>query len=270
MAGHSRGRAHHGLRMIRALLLLLLGAASFVAVYIFVGPKRSFTHNAPIEVSSPAPVGEIETGSVSGDDTSRSEAPPPLRIELRPGAETLPPSDDLPRLVRDVTPDTMTAGPRLTMMQARSAAPSPSPPASPAEKRRERLFNPMVLNAGTLKVRERKIHLAGVTAPEFEAMCGEKPAAWPCGRMARTALQSFIHRRAIECTVPAGAEKIPDPASCQVGGDDISEWLVSQGWAKRSGDRFGEEESRARDAKLGLWSPVRPGGQSTAVASGGG
>ena len=145
-----------------------------------------------------------------------------------------------------------------------------SPPASPARERTERLFNPMVLGAGTLKTRDGDIHLAGIAAPEFEAMCGEKPAAWPCGRMARAALQSFIHRRAIECTIPAGTEEIPDPASCQVGGDDISEWLVSQGWAKRNGERFGDEESKARDAKLGIWSPVRPGAQSTAVANGGG
>ena len=165
----------------------------------------------------------------------------------------------------------MTAGPRRTTTLAQADAPSPSPPAPAARERTERLFNPIVVGAGTLKTRDGEIHLAGIAAPEFEAMCGEKPAAWPCGRMARAALQSFIHRRAIECTIPAGADKIPDPASCQVGGDDMSEWLVAQGWAKRNGERVrGRGEARRAMRSSASGAPARPSAQSTAVANGGG
>ena len=91
-------------------------------------------------------------------------------------------------------------------------------------------------------------------------------AAWPCGRLARAALRSFIHSRAIDCEIPEGAAKIPDPATCFVGGENMSEWLVAQGWAKRSGDDFADVEKKAKQAKLGLWSAKRPD-QPTAVAA---
>ena len=107
-------------------------------------------------------------------------------------------------------------------------------------------------------MREREIRLAGIRRRTSTRCCGEGAAAWPCGRMARAALRSFIRGRAIECEMPAGADKIPDPASCMVGGDDISEWLVAQGWAKRSGDAFESEEKKAREAKLGLWGDAPP------------
>jgi endonuclease YncB( thermonuclease family) len=157
----------------------------------------------------------------------------------------------------------MTAGPRVTGTLTRV-----EPPAKPAEARTERLFSPIVVAAGTIRARDRDIHLAGIAAPEFEARCGEEAKAWPCGRMARAALRSFIRGRAIECTIPAGADAIPDPAQCQVGGDDISEWLIAQGWAKRSGEAFEAAEKKAQDAKLGLWGDGRPDAQPEVAASG--
>src|SRR6476620_2209914 len=104
MAGHSRGRAHHGLRMIRALQLLFLGAASFVAVYLFAPPKQTPADNPVRELGQASPGEEIETGSVSPQ-----EATPPAKIDLRPGVETFLPSGATPLLVRDVTPPTMTS-----------------------------------------------------------------------------------------------------------------------------------------------------------------
>jgi lipoprotein-anchoring transpeptidase ErfK/SrfK len=44
-----------------------------------------------------------------------------------------------------------------------------------------------------------------------------------------------------------------------VGGRDIGEWLVSQGWAKAEGQDYAAAEKLARDEKRGIWSPVRLG-----------
>ena len=97
--------------------------------------------------------------------------------------------------------------------------------------------------------------------------CGDGADAWPCGRLARAALRSFIHGRAIECEIPAGADAIPNPARCLVGGDDISEWLVAQGWAKRGGGDYAEAEKTAKDGKLGLFADARPDAQPDEVAA---
>jgi endonuclease YncB( thermonuclease family) len=246
--------------MIRALLLGSLGAASFVAVYLLMSPNGVST-NAPGALIPPqGPQLPAALGSKSAEDVSVLTG-----FELRPGPEAMKFEErTVQQAIRDVTPNTMTAGPRMTGTLARS---NPSP--AGAKARTERLFNPIVIAAGTIKARNREIHLAGIAAPDFEKMCGQGATAWPCGRLARAALRSFIHSRAIECEIPPGADKIPDPADCLVAGDSMSEWLVAHGWAKRRGDHYAAVESIARQAKLGLWSDKRPDVQGTAVAAGG-
>jgi endonuclease YncB( thermonuclease family) len=246
--------------MIRALTLIVLGTASFAAVYVLVPPRDAPTEVPESTVASPpaAPAAETDIASVATPDPAAS-----IGFELRPGAGQVIARSEPPSAIRDVTPDNMTAAPRVTGTLSRIDPPAPAPP----KERSERLFNPIVIASGTIKVRNREIHLAGVSAPEFEKSCGKGATAWPCGRVARAALRSFIRGRAIECQIPAGASKIPDPATCVVSGDDISEWLVAQGWAKRSGDAFEEAENKAREAKLGLWSDGRPDAQASTVSA---
>ncbi len=93
------------------------------------------------------------------------------------------------------------------------------------------------------------------------------PTRGRAGALARAALRSFVRRRAIECDIPAGADSVPDPARCFVGGDDIAEWLVAQGWAKRSGGDYADAEKTARDGELGLFAASRPDAQPDEVAA---
>jgi endonuclease YncB( thermonuclease family) len=130
----------------------------------------------------------------------------------------------------------------------------------------QRLRNPIVASAGVLYADKRKLRLAGIAAPEFEARCGEAAATWPCGRMARAALRRFVHGRAIDCELPPGAEAIPDLADCRVGSQSLSEWLVAEGWAAGDGSHYAELDAKARAAKLGIWSDARPGGEELGFA----
>jgi endonuclease YncB( thermonuclease family) len=59
--------------------------------------------------------------------------------------------------------------------------------------------------------------------------------------------------------VPAGAQEIPDPALCRVGGESLSDWLVAQGWAEAAGGAYAPLEDSARQDGLGLWGAGRPG-----------
>lgn len=248
--------------MIRALVLAVVGAASFAGVYLVMTPDEPASVEDAAVPTDTSPLIEIApAGSAVQDATDAAS------LELRPGAEALPQSSEPTRVVRDVTPDNMTAGPKVIGTLAR-IAPAAQPADAPQE-RSERLYNAIVLSAGVIKVREREIHLAGVTAPDFKERCGEGVAAWPCGRMARAALQRFIRGRAIDCQVPAGADQLPDPADCMVGGENMSEWLIAQGWAKRSGQNFEDAEKIAREAKLGLWSEGRPDQASEVAATSG-
>jgi endonuclease YncB( thermonuclease family) len=248
--------------MIRALTLIGIGAASFAAVYVLMPPGTE--SDAPEQVAPVPQVSEALVAPAPDATLSPPDASASAGFELRPGAEPVRPlGNAAPRAIRDVTPDNMTAGPRITGTLVRV-----DPPAKQTQARTERLFNPIVVAAGTIKARGADIHLAGIAAPEFDAQCGEGAKAWPCGRMARAALRGFIRGRAIECEIPAGADKIPDPAECLVGGDSISKWLVSRGWAKRGGDTYESMEKAAREAKLGLWSDKRPDGQTEVAIRG--
>ncbi len=256
--------------MIRGSILALLGLGSFVAVYIAMGPDvppEPVTESVMLADGVPPTSDGGPQVTTSIKDGSRIGGAAPVTFELRPS--TAPDRDAsqepvvIASTIRDVTPPEMTAAPTNTGPLKRIEQP-------PAEEqaRVERLFNPIVIAAGTIKARGRDIRLAGVSAPSFDQRCGEGEAAWPCGRMARAALRRFIRARAIECDVPAGATEIPERADCRVGGEDIAEWLVARGWAKRTGDRYEEQEDTAREAKLGLWSKTRPSTQAD-FASGG-
>lgn len=254
--------------MLRALLILGFGAAVVAA--------------AALTWRSPAP-GEATLVAATEHGQAQGEKAQPVIAPLQP----LPPGPDVgdlrlaptaegmaaaapepePRRVRDVTPAGVTAPPRVTGPLTRVAPPpKPSQPTPELEARAERLFNPVVIAAGTIRARGEEIRLAGIDAPEFEARCGEGASAWPCGRMARAALRRFIRGRAIECHVPAGAAKIPDSAACNVAGQGLAEWLVAQGWAKGVGPVLSDEERKARERKLGLWASARPDGSLAAIA----
>jgi endonuclease YncB( thermonuclease family) len=246
--------------MIRALIIVALGAASFAGVYYFVAPAAEEAALPPPPSLDIAPIDVASVPAIAPDPLES------MTFELRPGAETLPDSFEPAHAVRNVTPDYITAGPTITGTLARVAPPARA--IEPPKARAERVFNAIVVSAGTIKVRGRDIRLADVAAPDFDTHCGEGAAAWPCGRMARAALRSFLRGRAIECEIPAGADDLPDSASCSVSGQSISEWLVTQGWAKRTGDAYEAAEFEAREAKLGVWSEKRPDGQAEVATNG--
>jgi len=186
-----------------------------------------------------------------------------LRPAMDPAPEGTP---EPPRRVRDVTPPGITPGPRVDGPLTRLAPAKPEP--EPADQPRfERLFNPLVTSAGTLKLRERQIRLAGIAAPEFAARCGDATGPWPCGRIARAELRRLIRGRAVECALPEGADALPDPADCSVAGQSLSEWLVRFGWAAAAGERFAGLEAEARSAKRGLWGPGPRAGQPPLAAA---
>src|SRR4051812_18728544 len=96
--------------MIRALLLIVLGAASFAAVYTLMppGPPGGTQNN---ETAEPPSVLAPEVETVA---TPPQQATGVAGLQLRPGAEAIDTARDSPRTIRDVAPNSMTAGPRVT------------------------------------------------------------------------------------------------------------------------------------------------------------
>ena len=130
-------------------------------------------------------------------------------------------------------------------------------PRQAAGTRAELIHRPTFSAAGSIEKGSKSIRLIGVVITVVDAQCGSWPDAWPCGRMARAALQRFVRYRSIECRMPE--ELVDGLARCSVGGRDIGEWLVAQGWARASGPDYAAAEKTAQEEKRGVWSPLRPG-----------
>jgi endonuclease YncB( thermonuclease family) len=111
----------------------------------------------------------------------------------------------------------------------------------------------------SLTVDGTKFKLDGVDAPELDQIClDEKGEVWACGIVARDRLRDFIGNRKSKCTdlgaAFPGKRRI---GKCDVDGDDLSEWLVREGWAlnfePHASGRFIALENDARVNRRGIW-----------------
>lgn len=253
--------------MIRAGLLALLGIASFAAVYVTTAPSEPPASSPAEPELTAATAIARETEIADPDAAARDRINQTIAFELRPTGGLPDPETSGEPHIRNVTPPEMTAAPVITGPLTRVATGGDVENAE-ARAEIERLFNPIVVAAGTIKAGGRDIALAGIAAPAFDERCGEDDAVWPCGRMARAALRRFVRGRAIECEVPAGTETVGEHTTCRVAGEDLAQWLVSQGWAKAAGDRYVEEQDAARAARLGLWGDGARADQADVASSG--
>jgi len=110
-----------------------------------------------------------------------------------------------------------------------------------------------VIDGDSIRLDGRSIRIAGVDAPELRQTCLVHSAAYPCGDVARRALNDMLSGRFVTCRVSGHDRYGRRLASCEVGGKDIGATLVSRGFAVAYG-RYLSEEAEARRKKLELWS----------------
>jgi endonuclease YncB( thermonuclease family) len=134
--------------------------------------------------------------------------------------------------------------------------------AKPVPRETKRYFKVRVRDAGTLEAGLLPtdtvlIRLEGIDAREANETCKkENGTSWPCGAKARAALTRFIRTRAVTCTLPQGGETKDFAARCSVMGQDLSTWLVRQGWAtpqKGAEPELAKALDAAKSERLGLW-----------------
>lgn len=117
-----------------------------------------------------------------------------------------------------------------------------------------RLFNPVASAAGRLEVKGHKIALAGIEAVPVEEKCTWNGTEWPCGTVARTAFRQWLRSRAVQCKVPDTALAEEIRADCYIGRADMSDWLISNGWARpETGGPYREAGDKAKNAQVGIY-----------------
>jgi endonuclease YncB( thermonuclease family) len=115
-----------------------------------------------------------------------------------------------------------------------------------------------VVDGDTLGIRDQRIRLHGIDAPESSQLCTTPNGKdWRCGQKAANALSEKIGQRNVRCVGTKRDRWKRLIAVCFVGDQDLNGWLVRRGWAvayrKYSKDYVPQEE-RARRAKVGVWS----------------
>lgn len=114
-----------------------------------------------------------------------------------------------------------------------------------------------VTDGDTLVIRDVKIRLHGIDAPESAQTCERADGeAYRCGQAAALALADRIGARTVTCE-PRDTDRYGRTvAVCRAGGEDLNGWLVGEGHAiayRRYSRDYVAAEEAARAAKRGIW-----------------
>ncbi len=137
----------------------------------------------------------------------------------------------------------------------------PAPVVAPPPPRHVHLGIVVVEEANRLRTRRGMVTLAGTQSVAADAVCrlddGRTPA---CEVLARTAMRRFVGRRSVSCTLGLREDVGDDhTAVCTAGDNDLSLWVVAQGWAFADGTASPElraAETTARAEQRGLWASI--------------
>ena len=113
-----------------------------------------------------------------------------------------------------------------------------------------------VVDGDTLQIRAQHIRLYGIDAPEKGQSCDLNGKSWPCGQRAAEALADKIGRALVNCDVKTRDRQMRVLAVCALGDEDLSAWMVEQGWAlalRQNAKDYVPHEARAKARRNGLW-----------------
>ena len=113
-----------------------------------------------------------------------------------------------------------------------------------------------VVDGDTIHIKNNKIRLHGIDAPETQQTCKIDNEEWYCGKQSTKELKKLINKQNVECLINDIDIYNRYVAICYVDEININQWMVKNGWAIAyryySKDYINEEEY-ADNNKLGIW-----------------
>jgi endonuclease YncB( thermonuclease family) len=109
-----------------------------------------------------------------------------------------------------------------------------------------------VIDGDTLDMRDGRIRLVGIDAPELDQTCDNGIAIYDCGREARERLRQLVGGDHITCATRRKDRYGRFLATCHAGEVNLAARMVETGWAVAAGD-YDLAEMRARTARRGIW-----------------
>ena len=114
-----------------------------------------------------------------------------------------------------------------------------------------------VVDGDTVSMRERRLRLAGIDAPEKDQTCTRGGKTWKCGEQSSAALAAWIGGSILTCLSNAIDKYRRPVVRCTVRGFDVAAWSVENGWSVAGPigpPDYKSQEAQARSLRLGLWS----------------
>ncbi|WP_315803017.1 thermonuclease family protein [Bradyrhizobium sp. SZCCHNS3002] len=115
-----------------------------------------------------------------------------------------------------------------------------------------------IVDADTVYIGQDKIRFSGIDAPETEQVCLDSAGKnWNCGIEAKERLQAFSRDREWKCELSGVDLYGRSLGACTVDGENVSRWLVRNGWAlsfRRYSLDYVPDEDFAREHRHGVWS----------------
>ena len=241
------------MKTLSLLFSLLLGAA---VLLIFVQPWDALEKMPGVTATREAAPAKPLTPPEQTATVETTPAKPPEAAAPPPAA----PPPEAPKAAEPADPKAHLLAAEKAEAERNAALEREA--ATPVPRETKRYFKVRVRDAGTLEAGLLPtdtvvIRLEGIDAREADETCKkENGASWPCGAKARAALIRFIRSRALTCTLPQGVEAKDFAARCSVVGQDLSTWLVRQGWAtpqKGAERELAKALEAAKTERLGLW-----------------
>jgi endonuclease YncB( thermonuclease family) len=114
-----------------------------------------------------------------------------------------------------------------------------------------------VIDADTLEITGQRVRLVGVDAPESGQKCLDEAHRFVrCGSISANALDAWINRNPVTCAIEDTDRYGRLLGQCSVRGQNMQEWLVSNGYAvayRQYSTAYVQAELQARAAKAGIW-----------------
>lgn len=206
----------------------ILAAAALAVTAAFAGALALVAPPPEVEAPATAPAEEVPRAEISASAPADGDEEPATDAE--PAAPLAEPQEVARRIARDVTPPGIRSG-AIRNMPERPPQPEPEP--EPVTHTYHRV---VISEAGAFEAGDVRVRLAGITAPGLDDECKRRNGeTWACGRAATSALRRLVRTRAVECDIVSETAEGVE-GRCSVGGQNIGDWLVDQGWAIPRGD----------------------------------
>ena len=113
---------------------------------------------------------------------------------------------------------------------------------------------------GTIRADGHNLDLYGMQLVRRNRICAPEGARWACGQRAFIAMRGLLEGQSISCSFIAAAGS--PKAVCWIGDTDVTQWLLSQGWAELAegvtDETYAEAAASAQRRKAGIWGDGPP------------